>query len=164
MPLAETLAAFEALQRAGKIRHYGVSNFDERGHGGSWSALPGGEAIAANQVLYNLSRRGIEWDLLPWCRERGIPIMAYSPLEQGRLLRNRGLTEVASAPRRDAGAGRARLAAAAGRHDRHPEDQPWREAEGESSPRSIIRSAPSRSLSWTACFPRRPSRAALDML
>jgi diketogulonate reductase-like aldo/keto reductase len=59
------------------------------------AALPGGEACATNQVLYNLTRRGIEWDLLPWCREHTIPIMAYSPIEQGRLLRKSALKEVA---------------------------------------------------------------------
>jgi diketogulonate reductase-like aldo/keto reductase len=58
-------------------------------------ALPGGDACATNQVLYNLRRRGIEYGLLPWCRGRGVPIMAYSPIEQGRLLRERTLTSVA---------------------------------------------------------------------
>ncbi len=57
-----------------------------------WS-LPGGADTAANQVLYNLTRRGIEWDLLPWCRERRLPVMAYSPIEQGRILRKRALGE-----------------------------------------------------------------------
>jgi diketogulonate reductase-like aldo/keto reductase len=83
-PLAETLAAFERLQRDGKIRHWGVSNFDVDDTD-ELVALPGGMACATNQVLYNQSRRGVEWDLLPWCRERGIPVMAYSPIEQGRL-------------------------------------------------------------------------------
>jgi len=54
-----------------------------------------GTAVASNQVLYNLSRRGIEFDLLPWCRARNIPVMAYSPIEQGRLLRNRALNTLA---------------------------------------------------------------------
>src|SRR5262245_53860090 len=84
--LAETMAAFTALQEAGKIRHYGVSNFDhadmEELH-----SVKGGAAVATNQVLYNLERRGIEWDLLPWQRERDIPTMAYSPVGQGKLLR-----------------------------------------------------------------------------
>ena len=79
IPLAETLAGFEQLMRDGKIRYYGVSNFD-RADMTEWVALKGGESVAANQVLYNLSRRGPEWDLLPWCRERGIVIMAYTPL------------------------------------------------------------------------------------
>jgi len=79
-PLAETLEAFERLRDEGKIRAYGVSNFDTDDMVEA-AALPGGPGIAANQVLYNLAKRGIEWDLLPWCRERGIPVMAYSPLE-----------------------------------------------------------------------------------
>jgi aldehyde reductase len=87
VPLAETVAAFAALQEAGKIRHYGVSNFDTADMAELWS-LPGGGASATNQVLYNLARRGIEWDLRPWCRERGVPIMAYSPIEQSRLARD----------------------------------------------------------------------------
>jgi len=94
VPLAATLEAFAALRRAGKIRHYGVSNFAIADMAELWS-LPGGADTAANQVLYNLTRRGIEWDLLPWCRERGVPVMAYSPIEQGRLLRKRGLSELA---------------------------------------------------------------------
>ena len=93
-PLAETLAGFEQLVRDGKIRHYGVSNFD-RADMAEWVALKGGESVAANQVLYNLSRRGPEWDLLPWCRERGIAIMAYTPLGQGSLLHNRTLADIA---------------------------------------------------------------------
>lgn len=93
-PLAETVAGFEALQRAGKIRHWGVSNLDlDDMH--ELVAVTGGDACAANQLLYNLSRRGIEWDLLPWQRERGIPVMAYSPIEQARLLRHQGLQDLA---------------------------------------------------------------------
>jgi diketogulonate reductase-like aldo/keto reductase len=95
IPLAETLAGFEQLRRDSKIRHYGVSNFD-RADMAEWVALKGGDTIAADQVLYNLSRRGPEWDLVPWCRERGIAIMAYTPLGQGSLLRDRTLTEIAS--------------------------------------------------------------------
>ena len=82
VPLAETLTAFQALKEAGAIRDYGVSNFDIDDMVEA-RALPGGEHIATNQVLYNLAHRGIEWDLLPWCRERRIPIMAYSPIEHG---------------------------------------------------------------------------------
>jgi aldehyde reductase len=93
-PLAETVAGFEALQRAGKIRHWGVSNLDLDDMR-ELADLPGGEACAANQLLYNLSRRGIEWDLLPWLRERGMPVMAYSPIEQARLLRHPGLKDFA---------------------------------------------------------------------
>ena len=94
VPLAETLEAFQALQQAGKIRSYGVSNFDVEDMEEA-STLAGGKAIATNQVLYNLMRRGIELNLLPWCRQRQIPVMAYSPVEQGRLLRNRTLQEMA---------------------------------------------------------------------
>jgi diketogulonate reductase-like aldo/keto reductase len=79
-PLAETVAGFEELRRAGKIRAWGVSNFDTDDmlelHGAA-----DGKACAANQVLYNLGRRGIEFALLPWCQEHRIPVMAYTPLE-----------------------------------------------------------------------------------
>jgi diketogulonate reductase-like aldo/keto reductase len=99
VPLAETLDAFARLVDAGKIRDYGVSNFDLDDMEEA-SALAGGAAVAANQVLYNLAQRGIEWDVLPWCRERGIPVMAYSPLEstfgeQAALLANPQLRAVA---------------------------------------------------------------------
>jgi diketogulonate reductase-like aldo/keto reductase len=94
IPLAETLEGFERLQREGKIRYHGVSNFD-RADMAEWIALRGGEKVAADQVLYNLSRRGPEWDLVPWCREHGVAIMAYTPLGQGGLLRDRTLAEIA---------------------------------------------------------------------
>jgi diketogulonate reductase-like aldo/keto reductase len=94
VPLAETLEAFTALQTAGKIRHFGVSNLDLADMQ-ELSSIAGGPSVVTDQVLYNLSRRGIEWDLLPWLRERAIPIMAYSPIEQGRLLGNRGLIDFA---------------------------------------------------------------------
>jgi diketogulonate reductase-like aldo/keto reductase len=94
IPLAETLEGFQRLERDGKIRHHGVSNFD-RADMAEWVGLSGGETVAADQVLYNLSRRGPEWDLVPWCRERGIAIMAYTPLGQGGLLGNRTLAEIA---------------------------------------------------------------------
>jgi diketogulonate reductase-like aldo/keto reductase len=84
VPLSETLEGFQNLKGAGKIRDFGVSNFDLDDMEEA-ANLPGGEGIATNQVLYNMMRRGIEWNLLPWCAERGIPIMAYSPIEQGRL-------------------------------------------------------------------------------
>ena len=86
VPLEETLAGFHALQRAGKIRHFGVSNLDLADMQELWG-LPGGKNVAVNQLLYNLARRGIEWDLLPALRERRVPTMAYSPIEQARLLR-----------------------------------------------------------------------------
>jgi diketogulonate reductase-like aldo/keto reductase len=94
IPLTETLEAFQTLQQAGKIRSYGVSNFDSQDMAEVIN-LKGGKAIATNQVLYNLMRRGIEWDLLPWCRQHSMPIMAYSPIEQGRLLKNRTLQRLA---------------------------------------------------------------------
>ncbi|MFE4497404.1 aldo/keto reductase [Streptomyces niveus] len=94
VPLAETLEAFEDLRDAGKIRHWGVSNFDPADLR-ELAALPGGDAAATNQVLYNLTRRGIEYDLLPRCQETGVPVMAYSPVEQGRLLPARTLHAVA---------------------------------------------------------------------
>ncbi|WP_020666378.1 aldo/keto reductase [Amycolatopsis nigrescens] len=101
-PLTDTVEAFEELQRAGKIRHWGVSNFDldELGE------VP--EGAATDQVLYNLSRRGIEYDLLPECRHRGLPVMAYSPIEQGRILRDPALRLVAE--RHSAGAAQVALA------------------------------------------------------
>ena len=82
--LAETLAGFEALMRAGKIRHWGVSNFDTDDMQELF-ALAGGGACATNQILYNLVRRGPEFDLLPWLAAHKIPVMAYSPIEQTRL-------------------------------------------------------------------------------
>jgi len=93
-PLAETLEAFQTLQQAGKIRSYGVSNFDAEDMEEAIQ-LKGGKAIATNQVLYNLMRRGIEWNLLPWCRQHRMPIMAYSPIEQGRLLNQAVLKAIA---------------------------------------------------------------------
>lgn len=90
IPFSETLESLMALQKAGKIRHYGVSNLDVNEMQEFWSA-PGGRDVQTNQVLYNLSRRNIEWDLLPWLREHRIPIMAYSPIEQARLLDDSGL-------------------------------------------------------------------------
>lgn len=93
-PLADTYAAFMALKAAGKIRHYGVSNFDPRKMAES-EATPGGARVASNQVMYSLARRGIERTLLPWCRERRVSIMAYSPLDQGNLGTKPALKEVA---------------------------------------------------------------------
>ena len=93
-PLAESVQALAALERAGKIRHWGVSNLDTADMRELWE-LPDGHGAQANQLLYNLSRRGIEWDLLPWLRERRIPVMAYSPIEQARLVKNGGLAKFA---------------------------------------------------------------------
>lgn len=96
VPLAETVEAFERLQQQGMIRHWGVSNLDLGEMKALW-ALAGGRAVQVNQLLYNLSRRGIEWDLLPWLRQHGVPVMAYSPIEQGRLLAHAGLQALAQA-------------------------------------------------------------------
>lgn len=95
-PLADTVAAFEELKQKGHIGAWGVSNFDVDDMEELFS-VPGGENCAANQVLYNLSRRGIEYDLLPWCQSRGIPVMAYSPIEQGRLVHQPELIRIAKA-------------------------------------------------------------------
>ncbi|MDP9933953.1 diketogulonate reductase-like aldo/keto reductase [Paenarthrobacter nicotinovorans] len=94
VPLSETLEAFEHLQQAGKIRHWGVSNFDVADLQ-ELQLLPGAEGVAADQVLYNLTRRGIEFDLLPHCAGNGVPVMAYSPLEQGRMLNDPVLLRIA---------------------------------------------------------------------
>jgi diketogulonate reductase-like aldo/keto reductase len=98
VPLLETVESFEALRAAGKIRRWGVSNFDVADLEELWR-LPGGPACTTNQVLYNLMRRGIEIGVLPWCREMRVPIMAYSPFGQGKLLANRQLREMAAARR-----------------------------------------------------------------
>lgn len=90
VPFADTIAGFEALQAAGKIRYFGISNLDIDDMREWWS-IPAGRALATNQILYNLARRGPEWDLLPWLAERKIPLMAYSPIEQAQLLRHAGL-------------------------------------------------------------------------
>ena len=94
VPIDETVEAFEALKRDGKIRHWGVSNLDLEQMKVLWSQ-PGGQAVQTNQVLYNLGQRGIEWDLLPWLRQHRIPVMAYSPFDHGRLLRSRALVAFA---------------------------------------------------------------------
>jgi len=93
VPLAETFEAFLELRQAGKIRDFGVSNFDQEDLEEARQFDRG--LTATNQVLYNLSRRGIEWNVLPWCRSHGIPIMAYSPIEQGRLLKHQALSRIA---------------------------------------------------------------------
>ncbi len=90
----ETIGAFETLMRDGKIGQWGVSNLDLQDME-ELVGLPGGEGVQTNQLLYNLTRRGIEHDLQPWCRARGIPVMAYSPIEQGRMLRHPELRRVA---------------------------------------------------------------------
>jgi diketogulonate reductase-like aldo/keto reductase len=93
-PIRETVEAFTELVANGQIRQWGVSNFDLSDMK-ELLATPGGSAVSCNQVLYNLSRRGIEYDLLPWCRLHRIPIMAYSPIEQARLLSHKVVRQVA---------------------------------------------------------------------
>ncbi|MCK6452914.1 MAG: aldo/keto reductase [Alphaproteobacteria bacterium] len=93
-PIAETVGGFEQLRNAGKIRHWGVSNFDLGEMEDVW-ALKEGARCASNQILYNLARRGPEFDLIPAAGRRSMPIMAYSPLDQGRLPRKAGLEAVA---------------------------------------------------------------------
>jgi diketogulonate reductase-like aldo/keto reductase len=95
VPLHETVAGFEDLVHAGKIRRWGVSNFDMDDMRELF-AVPGGEACATNQVLYNVTRRGPAFDLIPWLAERAMPLMAYSPVEQGRLPRGGALEAVAA--------------------------------------------------------------------
>jgi diketogulonate reductase-like aldo/keto reductase len=96
VPLQETLDTFAELKRAGKIAAFGVSNFDTADMEEAWGFAHGHE-VATNQILYNLTRRGVERELLPWLRARDIPVMAYSPVEQGRLLRDRKLMQIAAA-------------------------------------------------------------------
>lgn len=95
MPLGETVEAMEALRAAGKIRHWGVSNLDTSDMDELRAA--GGDGCAVDQILYNLTRRGPEHDLLPWLKAHGIPAMAYSPVEQGRLLADKTLRKIAEA-------------------------------------------------------------------
>ena len=98
--LAETIEAFQQLKETGKILEHGVSNFDVSDME-EWMALPGGEEVATNQVLYNLASRGIEWELIPWSHERCIPIMAYSPVApnaqmQKRMFNDRNVKSIAA--------------------------------------------------------------------
>ncbi|KXG86059.1 aldo/keto reductase [Agrobacterium bohemicum] len=95
-PLEETVSAFEKLKADGKITNWGVSNFDTDDMEELFS-FTDGKNCAVNQVLYNLSRRGPEYDLLPWCQSHGVPLMAYSPIEQGRLVKNHELIRIAKA-------------------------------------------------------------------
>ncbi len=100
VPVSETLEGFQFLKETGSIRDFGVSNFDVSDMEEAFE-LPGGDQIATNQVLYNLMHRGIEYDLLPWCRRRQIPIMAYSPIgidsaEQKRVFGNATIKKIAS--------------------------------------------------------------------
>lgn len=87
LPFEETLEAMLRLQQDGKIRQWGVSNMDV-GDLEKIKRLTSGNTCAANEVLYNLTRRGIEFDLIPWCEQEHLPVIAYSPVEQGRLLKH----------------------------------------------------------------------------
>jgi diketogulonate reductase-like aldo/keto reductase len=107
VPLTETVEAFERLKRDGKIARWGVSNFDV-GDLDEVAGMSGGGACAANQVLYHLAERGIEMGVLPRCRAWPMPVMAYSPYDEGRLLKHPGLLRIA----RDAGTSPATLALA----------------------------------------------------
>ncbi len=91
IPLHDTVAAMETLQASGKIRRWGVSNLDTDDMQALWK-IPGGQACMTNQVLYHAAARGIEFDLLPWCEEHGVPVMAYCPLAQAGKLRHDVLT------------------------------------------------------------------------
>ena len=94
VPLSETVEALEKLVTQGKIGAWGVSNFDTALMENLAQIAPKGH-IATNQILYNLSRRGPEFDLIPWCENHNIPVMAYAPIEQGRIMKNRDLLELA---------------------------------------------------------------------
>jgi diketogulonate reductase-like aldo/keto reductase len=94
VPFAETVGAFEELRSRGWIRGWGVSNFDVLDLA-QIAHAPGGGSVQTDQVLYNLMRRGIEYDLMPWCRRAGVPIMAYAPIEQGRLLNDPAVRRIA---------------------------------------------------------------------
>lgn len=93
-PLEETIVAFEKLKKSGKIKHWGVSNFDTDLMESLFDNQ-NGNLCATDQVLYNLSRRGPEFDLSPWCKKHHLPVMAYSPIEQSRLLSNEILARIA---------------------------------------------------------------------
>jgi diketogulonate reductase-like aldo/keto reductase len=94
VPLEETVEAFEELIDAGKIRYWGVSNFDLEDMTDLFEIAE--VDPQTDQVLYNLTHRGIEYNLLPWCRSRRIPIMAYAPIEEGILLDHPALKRVAA--------------------------------------------------------------------
>ena len=96
VPLAETVEGFEALRRAGKIRHWGVSNFDTDDMEELF-ATPGGDRCACNQILYNVARRGAEFDLLPWSAAHRMPVMAYSPVDHARLPTRSPLDQIGAA-------------------------------------------------------------------
>jgi diketogulonate reductase-like aldo/keto reductase len=95
VPVEETVAAFETLVSRGLIRSWGVSNFDAPDLA-QLVRLPGGDRVQTDQVLYNLARRGPEYDLIPWCRSRRMPLMVYSPVDHGRLVEHRAVRDMAA--------------------------------------------------------------------
>jgi diketogulonate reductase-like aldo/keto reductase len=109
VPLRQTLDGFEALRRDGKIRHAGVSNFDVD-DSEELARLEGWELVVANEVLYNLVRRGAELDLVRWWRKRHRPVIAYSPVEEGLLTTKRHHALASVAERHDASAAQVALA------------------------------------------------------
>jgi diketogulonate reductase-like aldo/keto reductase len=162
VPLAETLDAFAELKGAGKIGAFGVSNFDTQEMDEAWT-LPHGREIATNQILYNLTRRGVEHDLLPWLEVNGVPVMAYSPVEQGRLVRHPKLAAIAG--KRGATPAQIALAWALAQPgviaipksgDRNHLEENRRAAEIELSPEEIA--------ALDAAFPRPKSRKPLEVL
>jgi diketogulonate reductase-like aldo/keto reductase len=107
VPLKDTLAAFEQLRAEGRIRHWGVSNFDTADMRQLWKVASGSHCVT-NQIYYSASERGAEFDLLPWQRENGVVTMAYSPIDQGALPRD--TTFAAIGKRRGVSASTAALA------------------------------------------------------
>lgn len=95
VPVEDTVAAFDALVSRGLIRSWGVSNFDVADLDRLMD-LPGGDRVQTDQVLYNLARRGPEYDLMPWCHGRRMPLMVYSPVDHGRLLEHRAVRDLAA--------------------------------------------------------------------
>ncbi len=93
VPLAQTVEGLAELRARGLVRHWGVSNFDTDDMKELWD-IDGGRDCALNQVYYSASRRGIEFDLLPWLRERRLPVMAYCPLDQGMLSQHPALVAI----------------------------------------------------------------------
>jgi diketogulonate reductase-like aldo/keto reductase len=136
IPPAGTLEAFAALAGAGKIRNWGVSNFDVTDLE-ELIELPGGDEMSTDQVLYNLQNHGIEFDLLPWCDRHSVPIMAYSPIEQGRPLTKPALRSVAARHRPTPAPGQAGLSTC-----------------GRTAQRSTLTCRPPTWLNWTLPFPR----------
>ena len=123
VPLAETVEAFEALKAAGKIRHWGVSNFDTDDME-ELAGLAAGSAVQTNQVLYNPQRRGIEHDLIPWCRQPRHPGHGLFAGRAGQAAQGCEARSLGRQARRDARADRAGLGDAAARRHRHPQGEP----------------------------------------